>query len=212
MRLRGAAKLTDSTAARSWYLEPAGPVCWLDMFGNANAVEVEVGCGKGLFLLTAAAERPGRNFLGIEIARKYAQFVADRAARRGLTNVRVARADARQVIRDWIAESSVAVLHVYFPDPWWKRRHKKRRLFTAEFVHAAARVLHAGGELRIATDVEEYFSVMCALVAANSNFTTSDAPEPAESAGEESMQLTNFELKYRKVGKPIWRAAYARRA
>jgi tRNA (guanine-N7-)-methyltransferase len=193
------------------YLEPTGPLTWPELFGNTRPVEVEVGCGKGLFLLASATQNPTTNYFAIEIARRYAQFAADRAARQCLRNVRVARADAGCVLREWIADRSVVVVHVYFPDPWWKRRHKKRRVFTEEFVNQVARILQPGGELRIASDVEEYSGVMRKLAGQHPAFEPLEAPFQREPAHDLDY-LTNFERKYRKVGKQIFRAVYRKNA
>src|SRR5689334_16781272 len=104
---------------------PPGPVDWRELFGNDHPVEVEVGFGKGLFLLTAGQANPGTNYFGIEIVRKYQLFTATRLAKRDLRNVRVACADARAFLRDRVVDRSVRALHLYFPDPWWKTRHHK---------------------------------------------------------------------------------------
>src|SRR5262249_2601204 len=133
---------------------------WQELFGNANPVEVEVGMGKGLFLLTSATARPDANFFGIEIVRKYQLYATTRFAVPKLPNVKTVCADGKWVFRQFVQEGSVAAVHVYFPDPWWKARHKKRRVFTADFAADSARVLKPGGYFRIATDVEEYFGVM----------------------------------------------------
>lgn len=193
----------------AYLLEPAGPIDWRELFGNDHSVQVEVGCGKGLFLITAAAASPKTNFFGIEIARKFAAFTAARLARDSLTNARIARADARRLLAEFIAPESVSVLHVYFPDPWWKRRHKKRRLVDDHFIEQAARVLHPAGELRVASDVEEYFHVIDQVVARHAAFRRIEWPTESELAGE-AESLTNFERKYRQVGKPIYRAAFRR--
>src|SRR5262249_18402958 len=113
--------------------ETPSPLLWPAIFGNSHPVEIEVGFGKGLFLLTSSQTRPDVNFLGIETERKYQLFAATRMAKRRLTNVRLARADARLFLRDFVASDSCQAIHVYFPDPWWKKRHLKRRVFTPEF-------------------------------------------------------------------------------
>ena len=113
-------------------MSPA-PLDWLALFGNANPVEIEVGFGKGLFLLNESRRQPQTNFLGIEVERKYVLLTADRLARRGAANVRLACTDAHWLLRDRVRAGSVAAVHVYFPDPWWKHRHRKRRLLTVEF-------------------------------------------------------------------------------
>src|SRR5437868_6164023 len=96
---------------------------WQQTFGNDHPVEIEVGFGKGLFLLTEAQKRPDVNFFGIEIERKYQLYAATRMVKRGLANVRLACGDARRFLHDFVPHRSVQAVHVYFPDPWWKKRH-----------------------------------------------------------------------------------------
>src|SRR5262249_23458445 len=140
--------------------DPAQPperIDWRAVFGNDLPVELEVGFGKGLFLLTAAQQCPDINFAGIEIEKKYVLFSATRMVKRKLGNVRLAHGDARSILHERVADASLQAVHVYFPDPWWKKRHHKRRVFTEEFVAQCARVLKPGGKLHVVTDVEEYF-------------------------------------------------------
>jgi tRNA (guanine-N7-)-methyltransferase len=180
---------------------------WADMFGNDRPVEVEVGFGKGLFLVTAGQASPDTNFLGVEIDRAYQLFTATRLAKRRLTNVRLACADARTFFRDCLPAASVQAVRVYFPDPWWKKRHKKRRVFTPEFVRECERVLRPGGVLHVATDVEEYFGVIGELVTGCTGLRPLPMPdEPAR----EAAYLTNFERKAQLRGRPVFRAAYGR--
>jgi tRNA (guanine-N7-)-methyltransferase len=184
--------------------DPAAPLDWAAVFGNANPVELEVGFGKGLFLLSASESHPAVNFVGVEIVRKYQLFTATRLAKRGRKNVRVGCADARLFLRDCVASGSLQALHVYFPDPWWKKRHHKRRVFTAEFVGQAARVLRPGGRLCAATDVEDYYKLMLELLAPRTELRPLPPPEPGTPAHDLDY-LTNFERKFRKEGKPIYR-------
>jgi tRNA (guanine-N7-)-methyltransferase len=97
-------------------------VDWHTVFGNNHPVELEVGFGKGLFLIHQSEVNPDVNFVGVEIIRKYQLFTANRLARRERRNVRVICDDARSFLRLCVAENSISVLHVYFPDPWWKTR------------------------------------------------------------------------------------------
>jgi tRNA (guanine-N7-)-methyltransferase len=191
---------------------PGPPIVWRELFGNDRPVEIEVGFGKGLFLATAGAARPDTNFFGVEIVRKYQLYAATRLARRGLTNVRVACADGRAVLRERIAPRSVEALHVYFPDPWWKTRHRKRRVFTPEFAHTVGIVLRPGGRLFIATDVEAYHGVMTQIVR-DLGPAYRELPPPAPTDPAHDLDyLTNFERKFRKEGRPIYRSAYERTA
>jgi tRNA (guanine-N7-)-methyltransferase len=185
------------------------PLDWREVFGNDHPVELEVGFGKGLFLVTAAQARPEINYLGVEIVRKYQFFTATRLAKRGLHNVRVACADVRLFLPRWLATASLQAVHVYFPDPWWKKRHQKRRVFTAEFVAECIRVLRPGGQLLAATDVPEYAGVMSALLDAQPALRP--LPLPSENQPAHDLDyLTNFERKFRKQGKPIFRMSYER--
>jgi len=189
---------------------PGPPIVWRDLFGNDNPVEVEVGFGKGLFLVTAGAGRPETNFFGVEIVRKYQLYAATRLAMRKLTNVRVACDDGRTLLKERVAPESVQAVHVYFPDPWWKARHRKRRVFTPEFAHTAGRVIRPAGRLSIATDVEAYFGVMRQIVHDLGPAFRELPPPPPTEPQHDMDYLTNFERKFRKEGRPIYRAAYER--
>ncbi len=182
---------------------------WREVFGNDQPVELEVGFGKGLFLLTAAQARPHVNFAGVEIVRKYQLFTETRLAKRGLRNVRVACADVRLFLPACVATASLQAVHIYFPDPWWKKRHHKRRVFTAEFVRECSRVLRPGGQLHAVTDVAEYAQVMAELLAEQPALHPLPPPETREPAHDLDY-LTNFERKFRKQGKPIFRLRYER--
>ena len=189
--------------------DPATPLDWSVVFGNSQPVEMEVGFGKGLFVLSSSAQHPNTNFVGVEIVRKYQLFTATRLAKRQRSNVRVACTDARLFLRDCVATASLQALHVYFPDPWWKKRHHKRRVFTAEFVDQAVRVLRPEGRLCAATDVEDYFKMMIELLAPITQLRLLPPPEPGTPA-DDLDYLTNFERKFRKQGKPIYRLCYER--
>ncbi len=189
--------------------EPAAPLDWRAVFGNDHPVEIEVGFGKGLFLLTASQACPGTNFLGIEVLRKYQLFSATRLAKRGRQNVRLVKADARAFLRDCVAAATVQAVHVYFPDPWWKKRHQKRRVFTADFAAQCERILVPGGRLHVVTDVAEYFKMITELVAQQTQLRPAAPPQPTE-PGHDLDYLTNFERKFRREGRPIYRAAYER--
>lgn len=101
---------------------------WPREFRNTNPLEIEVGFGKGTFLLNAARANPQTNYLGIEIDRGLQLYAATRLAKRSLTNAKVACVDARRFFAQRVPPASVAAVHVYFPDPWWKARHKSARV------------------------------------------------------------------------------------
>lgn len=165
--------------------------------------------GKGLFLLTQAIARPNVNFFGIEVVRKYQLYAATRFAIRKLPNVKTACADAKRVLNEFVPAASVAAVHVLFPDPWWKMRHRKRRVFSPEFAADAARVIAPGGVLHIASDVEEYFGVMSEIVRAMPAFRERESATSRESVEVAGFQ-TNFERKARLQGTPVWSAVFER--
>jgi tRNA (guanine-N7-)-methyltransferase len=133
---------------------------WFGPKRAGQPLELEIGSGKGTFLLNQALVTPAVNYLGIEWAMQYWKFAADRCRRHGLVNVRVLRTEAGAFVRDFVPDTSLRQVHIYFPDPWPKARHNKRRLIQAPFLRECHRVLEARGLLRIATDHGEYFAWM----------------------------------------------------
>lgn len=183
------------------------PLDWHAVFGNDHPVEIEIGFGKGMFLILAAQTNPKVNYLGIEIERKYQLYAANRVAKRRLRNVRLLCGDARLFLRDRVLQDSVQGLHIYFPDPWWKTRHRKRRLFQEDFVRQCERVLRPGGRFRLLTDVEEYFLEIRKLLTVHTRLK--ELPPPPVKAPQHDLDyITNFERKYRKENRPIYRAEY----
>lgn len=185
---------------------------WERAFGSARAgcpVELEIGTGKGAFLLRRALLHPERNFLGIEWASEFYRFAADRMARRGATNVRMLRADASDFIRRVCPPASLTALHVYHPDPWPKKRHHKRRLFQREFVEAAIACLKPGARWAIQTDHAEYFAQIELLLRGHPGLVEVLFDDPAWSV-EQSRLGTNFETKYLREGRSIHQLAFVR--
>ncbi len=180
------------------------PLDWAAVYGNDGPVEIEIGSGKGTFLVESAIARPEVNFLAIELAGAFAGHLRDRVRRRGLANVRVARAEAAGFLERHVAPGSLRAVHVYFPDPWPKKRHAKRRLMSPAFAAAVARALEPGGELRFVTDYEEYFQEATLVLDETPGLTPAAVPEG------EMTDLTNYERKYRAEGRPIHRALYRR--
>ncbi len=185
----------------------SGRLSFPHLFGSPAPVEIEVGIGKGRFLLRQAELRPGVNFLGLEWSLKHLRVAKERAERRGLTNVRFHRADARHVIADLVPDSSVLRLHVYCPDPWPKKRHRKRRFFGPEIALHLERVLAPGGFLCLSTDVREYFDEIREVLRAHTKLA--EAPDPLFPLDAPEGN-TNYEAKYLGQGRPIHRATYRR--
>jgi tRNA (guanine-N7-)-methyltransferase len=150
------------------------------------------------------------NFFGIEWANWFWRYASDRLRRNGCTNARTVRAEALFFLREHVPDASIAVLHVYFPDPWPKKRHHKRRLVQAPFMQQAQRVLAPGGRLQIVTDHKEYFeqNIEPAIQAAAGAgwLTLVDYNRPG-SAGAGEFVGTNFERKYQREGRPFYALA-----
>ncbi len=180
------------------------------LFGRVAPLEIEVGSGKGLFILTAAAARPDTDFLGIEISRKYAHFSAAALVKRGIENAVMLVGDGLRVFDEFIADNSLFAVHVYFPDPWWKRRHRRRRVLREPLLRNIERTLVPDGRLHFWTDVEEYFQTSLDLLA---RVTDLQGPiEVAEKAAEHGMDYrTHFERRTRLNDVPVYRAEYRKR-
>lgn len=181
------------------------------LFGRVAPLEVEVGSGKGLFLSSAARRFPERDFLGIEIATKYARFAAARLARLKLPNAALIHGDGLALFKAWFPTASLAAVHVYFPDPWWKKRHKKRRVLNEDFLRDVERTLVPGGRLHFWTDVEEYFQTTLELIAPTVKLR---GPLPvAEQPAEHDLDYrTHFERRTRKSEQPVYRAEFEKPA
>lgn len=183
---------------------------WPKFFGNDNPVELDIGCGRGVFLTNSAVENRDRNYLGMEIAFKEARYTARKLKRRELPNARVVAGDSRDALSKMIAPGSVDAAHVYFPDPWWKKKHKRRRLFTDTFVELLARVVRPGGHVHSWTDVEDYFEVIKALMDHANAFDICSPPDQREPTHDMDY-LTSFERKKRQEGETIYRGLWQRR-
>lgn len=198
---------------REFIVEPIGldvdqlpkPLNWHEIFGNDHPVELEIGCGKGTFLLDQAVARPDVNFFGIEWARWYWRYASDRLRRHNCLNARMVRAEANFFLTEFLADASVSVLHIYFPDPWPKKRHNKRRLIQPKFMPLVLRILAPNGRLQVVTDHKDYFEQIEATVK-DSSLKIVDYNRPG-SAAEGEFVGTNFERKYRHEGRPFYALA-----
>jgi tRNA (guanine-N7-)-methyltransferase len=177
------------------------------LFANAAPLEVEIGSGKGLFLSTAAAAHPEHNFLGIEVARKYAESAAARLARVQATNAVIVAGDGLRLFHECLPSDSVAAVHVYFPDPWWKKRHRKRRVMNPAFIADIERVLVPGGALHFWTDVQEYFETTLELMRELSPLV-GPLPVAEQSPQHDLDYRTHFERRMRLSGLPVFRSEF----
>jgi tRNA (guanine-N7-)-methyltransferase len=186
--------------------DPPRRIDWSVLFGNANPVELEIGSGKGAFLLAAAGERPNHNFIGIEWAKAYCSYAADRLRRHGLLNCRMVRCEALEWVREYVPDDSIAAVHIYFPDPWPKARHHKRRLIQTAFLDEVRRILHQGGNLRIKTDHAEYFEHIQGVLGEYRGLKIIPFDSPL--AGASANQVgTNFERKYQRENRTFYAIA-----
>jgi tRNA (guanine-N7-)-methyltransferase len=186
-------------------------VRWHDIFGNDHPVEVEIGPGKGAFLLAQAQNSSERNFFAVEICRRRATRLAYLIERDGYTNVRAIHADMRCLIRTSLWPGEVSAYHLYFPDPWWKRRHHERRLFHQDFAATLAQTLIPGGKIFLASDVQEYF------VKIVQQFSTvvelQQFPWERNHINKRGKPiLTDFERKFRDLGQPIYYAGFEKKS
>lgn len=190
--------------SEGFLLNPEQAKAHLDLasiFGNGLPVELEIGSGKGTFILRRAAERPEINLLGVEWVGKYACYAADRARRAGLSNIRMICADAESLFKTALADKSLWRVHIYFPDPWPKARHIRRRLIKPDFLRQVRRTLKIGGWLGIVTDHEGYFRQIRSALSVVSGV----APvEFRRDSSDGSVVGTNFEKKYLAQGKPFY--------
>jgi tRNA (guanine-N7-)-methyltransferase len=177
------------------------PLDFPTLFGNSKPVEIEIGSGKGTFLLEQARARPEVNFIGVEWANWYWRYASDRLRRAQLLNARTVRAEAAFFLREFIPPASISAVHIYFPDPWPKARHHKRRLIQPPFLDLVARVLAPGGQLQIVTDHTDYFEQITAAIIASPLRPIDYRPPPTAADGE--YVGTNFERKYRRAGRPF---------
>jgi tRNA (guanine-N7-)-methyltransferase len=184
-----------------------GRIDFVRIFGRSGPVHIEIGSGKGTFLLNQARTQPGDNFLGIEWARKYYRYAVDRIGRWALTNVRIIRTDAAVFLADFICDNSVDYFHIYFPDPWPKKRHHKRRFLCPVNLENLIRCLKTDGQLRIATDHADYLEVIQKLL--NNEKNRLEKIPFLQTAGADKGEWvgTNFERKYLKDQRPIYTIA-----
>ncbi len=174
------------------------------LFAKPQAVEVELGSGDGSFLVDYARRHPERNFLGVERLLGRIRKLDRKGRRAGLTNLAGLRIEAGYCLEYLLPPGSVAALHVYFPDPWPKKRHHRRRLVNERFPDLARRALAADGVVYLRTDHADYFEQMNAVFAGHPGF------QPAATPGELGAVPTDFESDFQAKGIRTWHAAFAK--
>ena len=171
------------------------------LFGNAQPVILEIGSGKGRFLISTAMERPEVNLIGIEKSLHYHRVIRERVLKRHLRNVRLINHDAFLVLRDMIPDASISELHIYFPDPWPRKREQKRRIIRPEVLREMRRVLVDGGSGIYVTDHQSYFEVAAPLIEA-------EFRAERRVPGPDDVPRTNYEAKYRAEGRAIYEVRF----
>ena len=187
------------------------PSQWLDplpipdAFDRAQPLEIDLGCGKGRFLLARAAAHPEVNFLGIDRMLGRIRRIDQRAIRRGLSNIRLLRVEGYYATTYLVPPSCVRTYYIFHPDPWPKKRHHDNRLFSPRFIEALHRTLQGGGIVHASTDHLPYFAEIKAVMDADTRF------EPVEPFIPCEAEQTDFERWYIQRG-PIGRCSYRKRA
>jgi len=198
--------MTPPLDPRALFADPKlGPTASLEI--HTAPLEIEIGSGKGLFLQGAARRSPERLFLGNELATKYALHIGARLAAQQLNNAAIIHGDGLRLLREFIPSGCAAAVHVYFPDPWWKARHKKRRVLNEAMLADAVRVLQHGGKLHFWTDVQEYYETTIELI---QRVTLLIGPTPVpEPAAEHDLDFrTHFERRTRLNRDPVFRCEF----
>ncbi|GMV82298.1 MAG: hypothetical protein AMXMBFR7_34820 [Planctomycetota bacterium] len=183
------------------------PLDWALIFGRRAPLGVEIGSGGGRFVIGEAERHPEMDWLGIETAGHYFYTMKERVAKRRLPNLKVVRTDGADLVASCFPDASVSAYHIYFPDPWPKARHRKRRLIKPAFVQQLKRTLAPEGVLYFATDHRDYCEEAEPVLRAELDVTPHPEPWPDAPRGR-----TNFEAKYMIAGRPIYRFIARRRA
>ena len=205
----GQRKAMDENWPRWGLLCEAGQLDPVQAFGREAPLVLEIGFGMGQSLAEMAAAAPGLNYLGIEVHRPGVGRLLHTLAESGTENVRVYCDDAVTVLKDCIGDASLAGVQIFFPDPWHKKRHFKRRLIQPEFVELLCRKLQPGGFLHLATDWENYAEQILEVLSGNALLANSAAdggycPRP------EQRPLTKFEKRGQRLGHGVWDLLFTR--
>ncbi len=170
---------------------------------GSSHFEIEIGSGKGTFLLQEAQQRTESNYLGFEWAAEFYRYAADRIRRHHLENVKMMHGDATEFLRFWCEDNVADVIHLYFSDPWPKTRHHKRRVVQDITLENFYRVLKKGGVVHVVTDHDDLWKWCVEHFQNHSNLFTQHPFKSTLSAENGELVGTNFERKYRREGRPF---------
>ncbi|MBP9864800.1 MAG: tRNA (guanosine(46)-N7)-methyltransferase TrmB [Candidatus Omnitrophica bacterium] len=174
-----------------------------DFLGSSSPFEIEIGCGKGKFIAARAERNKSINFAAIDKAGKYLKRRKLAAQKKGLTNLKFLVADAREVLRQHVPSGRVSIFHIYFPDPWPKRRHRDRRLVTAELLQQLYDRLKPGGLLYAATDDGDYFQAIMKAVAASGCPWQVREARNTRLTTDVDLPMTNYENRFFTAGRDL---------
>lgn len=186
------------------------PADWLNplplagLFPRAQPIEVDLGCGKGRFLIERARAHPETNLLGIDRMLRRVRRIDHRVQRLGFAHVRLLRVEGYYAVAHLMPAGSIRTYYIFFPDPWPKKRHHEHRLFNPRFVDALHRTLEPGGCVHVATDHQPYFEIIRDILRGDARFEEIEPFRPTEA------ERTEFELWYLDKS-PIGRISVRRR-
>lgn len=180
-----------------------GEIDFKELFARAAPVALEIGCGNGDAMIEMASRYPEINFIGAEVYEPGVGRLLANVEKNGLTNVRVVMDDAVEVLKNNILDHSLDKIMIYFPDPWHKRNHHKRRLIKPEFIELITQKLKPSGELHLATDWEHYAEQMLKVCSAAPGLKNAD-PEGGAVPRPQLRPLTKFELRGQRLGHGVW--------
>ena len=184
---------------------------WSDIFGNDHPIVLEIGCGMGETTAKIAAQNPNVNYIGVEVFTAGVGALLKRVQEYNLSNLRIIQHDAVEIIRDMVPHDMLAGVHVFFPDPWHKARHHKRRLIQPPFVHELALRLKNGGYIHCATDWENYAEQMLAVLSGEELLKNNDKsqrfiPRP------QGRPLTKYENRGNRLGHGVWDVLFEKKS
>lgn len=175
----------------------------LDQYFSTQApLELDIGCGKGKFLVARAQNNPGTNFFGTDRLLSRLQIIEKKVRKYDMHNVKLLNIENSHAIKYLFPQDSVTTAYVFFPDPWPKRRHHRRRLFSAAFINSLHNIIRLGGKIHIATDHLEYYAYIYKLIKNSTQFEETDLFVPEEN------ERTNFETLFMSQNKPIGRCSF----
>lgn len=180
-----------------------GQIAYADLFGNSGALILEIGFGNGVSLLQMAQAAPDKNFIGIEVHRPGVGKLINDSHHAGVHNVRAYCDDAIDVLQQCIADNSLDGVQLFFPDPWHKKRHNKRRIVQPEFAQLIRRKLKVGGYFHMATDWEPYAEHMMEVMSAAEGYKN-QAGHNQFSAKPQYRPMTKFERRGERLGHGVW--------